>query len=127
MAPNPSPQGVAKQRIDAHTEGCYQPLSATPAHVPEILYSPMREDAGFNATLLFGCIVGASVGYHIGATVLAVDGAVIGLLGSAVIAAIIAEISYGLESVTSGGAWLLDRVSPVITLLLLIAVAQRLW
>jgi hypothetical protein len=87
----------------------------------------MQEDSDFNLTVLLGCIVGAFFGYRHGGMTAAVDGSFVGFAVSAVSAAIIAEVSYALWYLSRGGAWLLDRMSPVITFGVLIVLAERYW
>jgi hypothetical protein len=87
----------------------------------------MPEDFDFNVTALFGCIVGATAGFHAGGIVTAIDGAFIGFVASALCAAVIAELSYALWNVTSFGSRFLDILSPFITLGVLLILAQHYW
>ena len=87
----------------------------------------MHEDLDFNITVFLGCAVGAAVGYHLGAVQQAVDGAFLGLVASAACAAIIAELAYAVWSVSVLGSRILERLTPLITLGLLIAFARRFY
>jgi hypothetical protein len=89
--------------------------------------SAMHEDLDFNITALFGCIVGAVFGYHLGTVQQGVFGAFVGFFAAIACAAIIAELAYAIWSSSALLSRLLERLMPLLTLGLLLLVATRLW
>jgi hypothetical protein len=87
----------------------------------------MHEDLDFNITVFLGCVVGAVVGYHLGSVQQAVDGAFAGLIASAACATVIAELAYAVWSVSVLGSRVLERLTPLITLGVLVALAKRFY
>ncbi|HEY5046440.1 MAG TPA: hypothetical protein VII49_00280 [Rhizomicrobium sp.] len=87
----------------------------------------MHEDLDFHIAALLGCIVGSVCGFHAGGVITAVDGCFIGFAVSAFCTAILAELSYALRSTSVLGARRPGWLSPLITLGILLVLANRFW